>query len=67
MEALKPRGRVVLAEYRAENPFILIKRLHKMRTAQVKREMQAVGLRWLKTDERLPKQHLMVFEKVATQ
>jgi precorrin-6B methylase 2 len=64
--ALKPGGRVVLAEYRAENPLVLIKRLHKMSETQVKREMQAVGLRWIKTDESLPQQHLLFFEKPAT-
>jgi precorrin-6B methylase 2 len=63
VSALKPGGQVVLAEYRAENPLILIKRLHKMRAIQVKREMAAVGLRWLKTDESLPQQHLLFFEK----
>ena len=64
-EALKPGGRVVLAEYRAENPLVLIKRLHKMSKAQVKREMRAVGFTWLKTDESLPQQHLLFFEKPA--
>ncbi|MEM6425038.1 MAG: class I SAM-dependent methyltransferase [Cyanobacteria bacterium P01_D01_bin.128] len=63
VNALTPQGRVVLAEYRAENPLILIKGLHKMSQTQVKREMQAVGLSWVKTDERLPQQHLMFFEK----
>ena len=63
--ALKPGGRVVLAEYRAENPLVMIKRLHKMSEAQVKREMATVGLRWLKTDDALPQQHLLFFEKPA--
>ncbi|MEB3291091.1 MAG: class I SAM-dependent methyltransferase [Leptolyngbya sp.] len=63
MAALKPGGRVVLAEYRSENPLVMIKRLHKMSEAQVKREMAAVGLRWLKTDDSLPQQHLLFFEK----
>ncbi|MEO0826612.1 MAG: SAM-dependent methyltransferase, partial [Cyanobacteria bacterium J06642_9] len=61
--ALKPGGRVVLAEYRAENPLVMIKRLHKMSQAQVKREMATVGLSWEKTDDRLPQQHLMFFVK----
>lgn len=65
LEALKPGGRVVLAEYRAENPLILIKRLHKMSEAQVKREMAAVGLQWDKTEEFLPQQHLLFFHKPA--
>lgn len=65
VEALKPGGRLVLAEYRAENPLIMIKRLHKMSEKQVKKEMAAVGLTWLKTDDRLPQQHLLFFEKAA--
>lgn len=63
--ALKPGGQVVLAEYRAENPLVLIKRLHKMSETQVKREMRAVGFTWQKTDESLPQQHLLFFEKPA--
>ena len=63
--ALKPGGQVVLAEYRAENPLVMIKRLHKMSERQVKRELTAVGLRWVKTDESLPQQHLLFFEKPA--
>ncbi len=65
VDALKPGGRVVLAEYRAENPLIMIKRLHKMSEAQVKREMAMVGLEWLKTEEVLPQQHLLFFRKPA--
>ncbi len=65
VDALKPGGQVVLAEYRAENPLIMIKRLHKMSEKQVKKEMAAVGLTWVKTDERLPQQHLLFFEKAT--
>ncbi len=63
VRALKPGGRVVLVEYRRENPFIPIKALHKMTQNQVRKEMKAVGLRWLETKSFLPQQHLMVFEK----
>ncbi|WP_413175336.1 class I SAM-dependent methyltransferase [Anabaena azotica] len=63
VKALKPGGRVVLVEYRAENPFIMIKRLHKMTQKQVKKEMQAVGLIFQETKNTLPQQHLMVFSK----
>lgn len=63
VKALKPGGHVALLEYRAENPLVLIKRLHKMSQTQVKTEMAAVGLTWVRTDDRLPQQHLMVFEK----
>jgi hypothetical protein len=50
-------------EYRAENPLVMIKRLHKMSQRQAKKEMQAVGLTWQETKELLPQQHLMLFEK----
>ena len=64
-KALKPGGQVVLAEYRAENPLVLIKKHHKMSQKQVKKELAAAGLQWVKTDSRLPQQHLMFFEKPA--
>jgi ubiquinone/menaquinone biosynthesis C-methylase UbiE len=61
--ALKPGGQVVLIEYRGENPLIPIKRLHKMSQKQVKKEMQAIGLTWKSTQDILPQQHLMTFQK----
>lgn len=61
--ALKPKGRVYLLEYRAEDPAVPIKPLHKMTEAQVIKEMQAVGLLHVKTEGFLPWQHFMVFEK----
>ena len=66
-QALKPGGRVVLAEYRGENPLIPIKRLHKMTQRQVRRELEAIGLTWQKTDDRLPQQHLLFFQKPLSQ
>ena len=44
-------------------PAIPIKPLHKMTEAQVRRELEAVGLRWVETQEFLPQQHVLVFEK----
>ncbi|MGB2402339.1 MAG: class I SAM-dependent methyltransferase [Akkermansiaceae bacterium] len=61
--ALKPGGRVYLLEYRAEDPAVPIKPLHKMTEAQSIKEMEAVGLRHLKTEGFLPWQHFMVFAK----
>lgn len=61
--ALKPGGRVVFVEYRAEDPKVPIKRLHKMTEAQVKKEAEVHGLRWEKTDGRLPRQHIVIFSK----
>ncbi len=66
VKALKPNGRVVLAEYKGENPFVAIKPLHKMTQKQVKKEMTAVGLSWQKTKDNLPQQHLMIFQKLST-
>lgn len=62
-QSLKPNGRVVLVEYRAENPLVFIKPLHKMSQRQVRKEMAAVGLKWLETQSNLPQQHVMVFGK----
>jgi len=64
VRGLKVGGRVVLVEYRGENPFIAIKALHKMTQKQVKKEMAAVGLVWKETIGVLPQQHILVFEKV---
>jgi precorrin-6B methylase 2 len=64
--ALKPGGQVVLIEYRRENPLIPIKRLHKMSQKQAKKEMQAVGLAWKETQEILPQQHILIFQKPAS-
>lgn len=61
--ALKPGGCVYLLEYRAEDPAVPIKPLHKMTEAQSIKEMQAVGLKHLKTEGFLPWQHFMVFTK----
>jgi SAM-dependent methyltransferase len=61
--ALKPGGRVVLVEYRGEDPKVPIKPLHKMTQVQVKREMSALPLDWVQTIEVLPRQHIIVFSK----
>jgi FkbM family methyltransferase len=61
--ALKPGGKLVLIEYRAEDPLVPIKRLHKMTQRQARKEMHAVGFRWESTGDFLPQQHFMVFVK----
>lgn len=63
-KALRPGGRVILLEYRAEDPKVPIKRLHKMSKAQSRKEMEVVGLKWKSTDsDLLPWQHFMIYEK----
>jgi SAM-dependent methyltransferase len=66
IRALKPGGRVVLVEYRGEDPAVPIKPLHKMSEAQIRREMSTLPLAWERTSERLPMQHIVVFRKSAT-
>jgi len=61
--ALKQGGRVAFVEYRAEDPTVPIKRVHKMSEAQVRKEMNAVPLDWVETSELLPRQHIIVFRK----
>jgi ubiquinone/menaquinone biosynthesis C-methylase UbiE len=63
VKALRPGGRVVDLEYRAEDPDVAIKPHHKMTEAQAIKEMAAVGLTHVKTYDDLPQQHLMVFQK----
>ena len=63
VRALKPGGRVVQVEYRAEDPDVQIKPHHKMTEAQARLEMEAVGLRFVENVPGLPQQHMLVFEK----
>lgn len=63
VKALKPGGKVFLVEYRAEDPEVPIKRLHKMSAAQAKLELESAGLRLSANQTWLPWQHFMIFEK----
>ena len=63
VRALKPGGRLVLVEYRGEDPSVMIKPLHKMTEAQARKEMEALGLGWEETIGVLPVQHILVFRK----
>ena len=63
VKTLKPGGRVVLVEFRGEDPSVPIKRLHKMTVAQVKKEMAVLPLEWVETIGVLPRQHIIVFRK----
>lgn len=59
--ALAPRGRIVLVEFRAEDPAVPIKPEHKMSRAQVLLEMQANGFVLADEFDGLPWQHLLSF------
>ena len=60
---LKPGGRVAFVEYRAEDPDVPIKPLHKMSEAQVKKEMAVQPLEFVENMTELPWQHVIVFRK----
>jgi hypothetical protein len=54
---------VALVEYRAEDPDVPIKPLHKMSQAQARIELEAAGLTFERNDSSLPIQHLLWFRK----
>jgi SAM-dependent methyltransferase len=60
-EALKPGGRLVLLEYRKEDPTIPIKPEHKMSVSEARQELEAEGFALSKVDEALPRQHILIF------
>jgi ubiquinone/menaquinone biosynthesis C-methylase UbiE len=60
-EALRPGGRLVLLEYRKEDPTIPIKPEHKMSVAEAKLEVEAEGFTLSRVDEALPRQHILIF------
>ena len=61
--ALKPGGRLVLLEYRKEDPEVPIRFEHKMSIAEAKMELEAEGFTLSRVDARLPRQHILIFAK----
>ncbi len=61
--ALKPDGRLVLLEYRKEDPEVPIRFEHKMSVAEAKIELEAEGFTLARVDNRLPRQHILIFSK----
>ncbi len=59
--SLKPGGRLVLLEFREEDPKVPIKPLHKMSKDQIRRELTANGFRLQEQFDGLPWQHMMTF------
>lgn len=58
---LKPDGRLVLLEYRKEDPAVPILPEHKMSIAEAKTEVEAEGYRLSQVVETLPRQHILIF------
>jgi ubiquinone/menaquinone biosynthesis C-methylase UbiE len=61
--SLAPNGRMVLLEYRKEDPQVPILPAHKMSVAEVKAEIEPEGFKLEKTLENLPRQHILIFRK----
>jgi ubiquinone/menaquinone biosynthesis C-methylase UbiE len=61
--ALRPDGRMVLLEFRKEDPAVPIRPEHKISVAEVKLEVEPEGFRLEKVIEELPWQHMLVFRK----
>jgi predicted methyltransferase len=62
-KSLKPDGRLVLLEYRKEDPHIPIRSEHKMSVKEVKAEVEAEGYKLEAVHPDLPRQHIFVFRK----
>ena len=62
-KALKADGRLVLVEFREEDPEVPIKPEHKMSIKQAKLELQANGFVFKESLEFLPWQHILIFNK----
>ncbi|MDQ1473548.1 MAG: hypothetical protein QOJ99_5028 [Bryobacterales bacterium] len=62
-ESLKPGGRLVLLEYRGEDPNVPIRPEHKMTVRQVRTEIEPQGLKFEESIEVLPQQHIIVFKR----
>jgi len=65
--ALKPKGQLVLLEFRKEDPKVPIREEHKMSVAMVKQELEAEGFRMVKVLGDLPWQHVFFFEKAQAE
>lgn len=63
LRSLKPGGKVFLLEFKAEDPRVPIKPLHKMTEAQARLELEGAGFRFVSNQRHLPWQHFMVFER----
>ena len=61
--ALKPDGKLVLVEFRLEDPNVPIKLEHKMTKEQILKELEPSGYKLAQQFDGLPWQHMMWFGK----
>ncbi|MBC7566647.1 MAG: class I SAM-dependent methyltransferase, partial [Pedobacter sp.] len=62
-KSLKPKGKLLLIEYKAEDPQVAIKEEHKMTVKQVTKELNANGFKLIQNGQFMPIQHFLVFQK----
>jgi ubiquinone/menaquinone biosynthesis C-methylase UbiE len=62
-DSLKPGGRLVLLEFRKEDPSVPIRPEHKMSVDEVKAEVTPEGFQFEKVVDKLPWQHIIFFRR----
>ena len=62
-KSLKPTGKILLVEYRGEDPNVPIKALHKTTVAQLNKELAANGFELSYQGNFLPIQHFLLYQK----
>lgn len=60
--ALTDRGRLVLVEYRGEDPAVPIRPEHKMTLRQIQQELAQLGFHFIESLEFLPEQRIVIFD-----
>jgi ubiquinone/menaquinone biosynthesis C-methylase UbiE len=63
VRALKPGGRLVFVEYKAEDDSVPIKRVHKMSVEQIRKEAEVFPLKLSAAHAKLNWQHVVIFEE----
>jgi ubiquinone/menaquinone biosynthesis C-methylase UbiE len=66
LRSLSKEGRIALVEFRAEDPDVPIRPLHKMSKDQILKEFPANGFKLVGQYDELPWQHLMFFGRGST-
>lgn len=65
-KALKPGGRLILVEFRKEDPNVPIREEHKMSIAEARMELESEGFRLDQALPGLPWQHMLVFRDAGS-
>ena len=63
--SLRPNGRIMLVEFRTEDPTVPIYPDHKMSKKQIMKELTANGFKLVESYDKLPWQHMMSFSPAA--